>query len=52
MGGRLEPILMDDVECNGTETSIVDCVYGGFGQHDCTHGEDAGVDCNSGFSIL
>lgn len=41
-------IFMDDVECVGTEGSIIDCVYGGFGNHDCDHSEDAGVNCNAG----
>nr|ACT53266.1 scavenger receptor cysteine-rich protein [Azumapecten farreri] len=40
-------ILMDDVQCVGTEQNIAQCVYGGFGVHDCDHSEDAGVICHS-----
>ncbi|XP_060086246.1 deleted in malignant brain tumors 1 protein-like [Ylistrum balloti] len=39
-------IVMDDVECIGTEKNLAQCVFGGFGVHDCDHSEDAGVICN------
>ena len=39
------PILLDDVNCNGRETSLIDC---GFSLvHNCLHSEDAGVECVS-----
>ena len=37
-------IWLDDVRCNGTETSIFHCHHNGFGSHNCGHGE--GVDCH------
>ena len=38
-------ILLDDVECSGSETSIFDCGNAGIGVNNCGHGEDAGVRC-------
>lgn len=38
-------ILMDDVDCNGHETSLVSCEYSR--NHNCGHSEDAGVVCRS-----
>ena len=38
-------ILLDNVNCNGRESSIFDCRYNNFGEHDCKHKEDAGVAC-------
>ena len=42
-------ILMDDVMCTGQEKSIGHCAFNGWSNHDCTHFEDAGVDCNGIF---
>ena len=43
------PILLDQVECNGTETRLIDCGNIGIGNHDCSHFEDAGVTCPGTF---
>ena len=38
-------IVLDDLQCNGTESSLFDCTHRGVNIHDCIHGEDAGVRC-------
>ncbi|XP_062572436.1 deleted in malignant brain tumors 1 protein-like [Saccostrea cucullata] len=38
-------VLMDDVKCVGTETTLANCNFPGFGQNNCDHTEDAGVIC-------
>ncbi len=39
-------IFLDELECNGTETKLVDCDrHGKWGKHNCYHREDAGVHC-------
>ncbi len=40
-----QPIWLDNVQCIGTERSIVECRHNGFGVHDCQHFEDAGAIC-------
>lgn len=34
---------MDDVECDGNETHLINCTF--TIDHDCNHFEDAGVSC-------
>ncbi len=41
------PILLDDVVCTGQESSLLQCSHAGFGNHDCTHADDARVVCPS-----
>ena len=42
------PIFLDDVNCIGTEHSLINCGHSGIGNHNCGHLEDAGVVCYSG----
>ena len=37
---------MDNVQCNGTETSIIDCRHRGWGRHNCSRSQDVSVSCN------
>ncbi|XP_035690797.1 uncharacterized protein LOC118425782, partial [Branchiostoma floridae] len=46
-GQGLENIYMDDLGCTGNENSLLDCMYAGWGLHNCGHGEDVGVVCGS-----
>lgn len=45
-GQGADPIWMDDVECKGGESRLVECPFLGFGVHNCSHFEDAGVICS------
>ena len=31
--------------CAGDESSLFDCQFNGWGESNCGHGEDAGVEC-------
>lgn len=44
-GASSQPILLDDVNCNGDETRLVDCDHRGLNTHNCGHSEDASVRC-------
>lgn len=41
------PILLDDVQCLGSEANLLDCIHRQpTGSHNCSHFEDAGARCN------
>ena len=38
-------ILLDDLQCTGSEESLLQCPHGGINSHNCGHSEDASVTC-------
>uniref|UniRef100_A0A4W3GZY3 Neurotrypsin n=1 Tax=Callorhinchus milii TaxID=7868 RepID=A0A4W3GZY3_CALMI len=38
-------IFLDDVICTGNEVQLLECARSNWGQHDCSHHEDVGVEC-------
>ena len=38
-------ILMDNVQCTGAESRLQDCSFKGWTLNDCSHQDDAGVQC-------
>ena len=45
------PIWLDNVNCNGNETSIERCPHNGWSVHNCGHSEDASVICLSKYDF-
>ncbi|NWX93642.1 DMBT1 protein, partial [Nothoprocta pentlandii] len=45
-GQGQDPIWLDRVACAGTETALSKCWAKPWGQHSCTHAEDASVVCS------
>ncbi|NXY39821.1 C163A protein, partial [Pomatorhinus ruficollis] len=41
-----DPIWLDGTECTGEELTLAQCHLHTWGQHNCGHGEDAGVVCS------
>ncbi|CAG09101.1 unnamed protein product, partial [Tetraodon nigroviridis] len=44
-------IWLDDMDCQGNETSLLHCNHARLGENNCGHGEDAGVIC-SGIRLM
>ena len=40
------PILMDEVHCTGSESSLWSCIRNEVGNHDCSHSQDVAIRCS------
>jgi len=38
-------IVIDDLQCKGTEDDVMLCTSRPWLSHDCTHAQDVGIDC-------
>ena len=38
-------ILLDELQCSGSEASLLECDHSPLYTHDCDHSEDSGVRC-------
>lgn len=45
--GKHLRILLDDVQCEGTEETLLNCQHAGVFIHNCGHHEDTGVICSN-----
>uniref|UniRef100_A0A8B9J760 SRCR domain-containing protein n=1 Tax=Astyanax mexicanus TaxID=7994 RepID=A0A8B9J760_ASTMX len=46
------PILLDNVNCFRSDSSITECRHNGFGRQNCNHGQDAGVTCSDNVRLV
>ena len=50
-GEGIGPIVLDELQCSGSEMSLFKCDHDGLFSHDCLHNEDAGVACSNSMSF-
>ena len=46
-----EPILLNEVNCTGTEDTLAKCPHAGWGVSNCNHTKDAGVICDYNYTV-
>ena len=47
-GSGVGIIHLDNVQCNGSESTLANCSHRGVGVHNCQPSKDAGVICSPG----
>ena len=45
-------ILLDDVNCTGEESQLLECGHNGIGVHDCSHYQDVGARCTGEINMV
>ena len=45
-------IWMDGLRCSGTESDLSECLFGGWGIHQCNHSQDVGVVCTGDIRLV
>jgi hypothetical protein len=45
-------IWLNSVNCNGREQNLTSCSHKGWGNHNCSHLQDAGVECFSSGKVI
>eukprot|EP00057_Strongylocentrotus_purpuratus_P018553 XP_011673027.1 PREDICTED: deleted in malignant brain tumors 1 protein-like [Strongylocentrotus purpuratus] len=48
----VDDIFLDEVQCIGNESILLDCPHSALGVHDCNHTQDATVTCNTGVRLV
>lgn len=51
-GEGLSRIHLDELNCNGSESNLLECAANELGDHNCAHIEDAGVICTRMYRLL
>ena len=46
-GSANRTIVLDDVQCTGSEATLLNCSHSPLGSHDCSLSEAAGVSCGT-----
>ena len=45
------PVYLDEVDCAGNESYLINCSHAGVGRSNCKNSEDAGVKCSISESV-